>query len=48
MSRRTINTVEKRLTISEELSNQLPNAKKVVAASKDLPHLQKPIKYLFK
>lgn len=48
MSRRTKNVLNNRTTISEHIQNQMPNAKKVVEDSKDLPHLKKPIKYLLK
>ena len=46
--KKTYNVLEKRFTMAEHIKNQVPNAKKIVNDSKDLPHLQKPIKYLLK
>ena len=46
--RKTYNVLKKRVTLTEEKNALLPNAKKTVAEAKDLPHLQKPIKYLLK
>ena len=44
--KKTYNVLEKRLTMLEAKNALIPNAKKVVKDSKDLPHLQKPINYL--
>jgi hypothetical protein len=46
--KRTYNVLENRFTLAEIASALIPNAKKLVRESKDLPHLQKPIKYLLK
>ena len=46
--KKTYNVLEKRLTMLEAKNALIKNAKKVVEDSKDLPHLQKPIKYLLK
>jgi hypothetical protein len=46
--KKTYNVLEKRLTMLETKNSLTPNAKKLVADCKDLPHLQKPIKYLLK
>ena len=46
--KRTYNVVENRLTLAEVKNALIPNAKKVAEKAKDLPHLQKPIKYLLK
>jgi len=46
--KKTYNVLEKRFTMSEAKNALIQNAKKVVEDSKDLPHLEKPIKYLLK
>jgi len=46
--KKTYNTLEKRFTLAEINSALIPDAKKLVADCKYLPHLQKPIKYLLK
>ena len=46
--KKTYNVLEKRFTLAETNSTLIPEAKKLVADCKDLPHLQKTIKYLLK